>query len=95
MTSETRTYIDFSDIAGVEVTCHECQTSTTRTLERFVDGTCVCPNCETPLLPYNQTDARTLLNFANALRFVQGLKPAARIRLNIKTLSSQTSAGQQ
>lgn len=96
MTSEVKTYIDFSDIVGIEITCPDCGSSATRTLEGMVDAAYVCVNCNVPLLPYNQTDARALLHFVGALRHVQGLKPKGVIRLNIKPQSiPQTSSDRQ
>jgi len=95
MTLETKYYADFNDIIGLELTCPACGTAVAHTLAKFSSAAYQCPNCRSQIIAQSQTDDETLSNFVNFLKLVQTLKTPARLRLQLKPLVSQTSAGQQ
>jgi hypothetical protein len=84
MTSETKCFIDFSDVVGIELQCPDCKATFTHTLEKFITLSYPCPNCRAPIIAQNQTDDETLGNFVHFLKLVQSLKTPARIRLQIR-----------
>ena len=83
MTTETKCYIDLSDIVGIELTCPNCKATIVHTLERFKDSSYPCPNCKVQVVAQNYAGDEILGNFANFLKLTQGLKVPARIRLQV------------
>jgi predicted RNA-binding Zn-ribbon protein involved in translation (DUF1610 family) len=83
MTSETKHYIEFSDLVGIEIACQQCQTTVTHTLEKFSNAAYSCPNCNRQIITQDQTDANTLHNFIRWLQAAKTLKAGGRIRLRV------------
>lgn len=56
MTSETKTMIELSDVAGIEVECRECKAKIIYPIEKSHDRISQqCPNCNETLFVFSRT----------------------------------------
>jgi ribosomal protein S27AE len=95
MTTETKTFIDFSDIVAIEMRCSKCGTTASRTFDEFKSAAYECPNCGESLVMAEQSDALNLMTFVRSLKHIQSIAPSSKLRLQITPSTSQTSADRQ
>jgi hypothetical protein len=77
MTTETRTYIPFSDLIGLEIACPHCQARITYVIEKFDRFTSACPNCREQW--FTGPDVEFLRDFLGRLEKVKSNDLVAKI----------------
>jgi len=102
MTSETRTFVDFSDILSIEMECQKCHTKQTRPIGNTTRFPTHCASCGPGaggsewFFSDSERDYVELREFSNRLQRIAELSESLqskklKIRLEIKPSISQTS----
>jgi hypothetical protein len=92
MTTETKTFIEITDIAGLEFSCPKCQTKVLYPLDKKYDRLAdKCPNCYEPWLenrpkqPGELDISQRLLNLFVGIRSIPASPEVkASVRLHVK-----------
>jgi len=89
MTIQRRTFIDPSDIIGIEFECTHCHSRCSIPLDRYDRKVEACPNCNEKWLNTNPTglacsDDQLISELVKLLKQVQGRTFGASIRLEIR-----------
>ncbi len=82
MTQETKQFVDFSDILGLEFKCPKCGASTTHSLAEFKNLPRWCQNCNVELVKENSRDAKAVYAFVDALREIAKTEYPVRLEVS-------------
>jgi hypothetical protein len=96
MTTQTKNFIELSDIIALRIDCKKCKTISVFPFEEFRDIPQSCPNCEQEFIGFNDNVTKhTIRDFMKAIRAVSSLteKGQFSFSMEIANVNSDVSSG--